>query len=68
MCQWNRCTPSMSRKLKVHVGGELLEALDAYPVAYKLGDVIILDVGVNQINKGFAEFIGFPLTYSVNVL
>ena len=27
---------SMSRKLKVHVGGELLEALDAYPVAYKL--------------------------------
>jgi DNA polymerase-3 subunit alpha len=27
---------TMSRKVKVHVGGELLEALDAYPVAYKL--------------------------------
>jgi DNA polymerase-3 subunit alpha len=27
---------TMSRKLKVYVGGELLEALDAYPVAYKL--------------------------------
>jgi DNA polymerase-3 subunit alpha len=27
---------TMTRKLKVHVGGELLEALDAYPVAYKL--------------------------------
>jgi DNA polymerase-3 subunit alpha len=27
---------TMSRKVKVHVGGELLEALDAYPVSYKL--------------------------------
>ena len=27
---------TMSRKLKIHVGGELLEALDAYPVDYKL--------------------------------
>jgi hypothetical protein len=27
---------TMSRKLKIHVGSDLLEALDAYPVAYKL--------------------------------